>query len=232
MVKPPVKSIHYIAAVSLLIVFLIDVLTPTEFIADILYLCCILIVFQENAGTIIRFGVIACLLIIIDVVFVDLKLKLSVAHYINRGMSIIVILVTAYMAMRYRKLSDAGIIKEQKNLQAIEEILFITSHQVRKPVANILGLIDTINCEDTTISITALKEHCEYLSSSATELDNYIKQLNAFIEHAGHEIDKDDLMQVEIKVTKETLHKVYHGFRNSNKKLRRLRTRIALHLIL
>jgi len=209
MIKSPVKFTHCVAAISLLVVFIIDILMPIEFIADILYLCCILIVFKENAGTIIRYGIIACMLIIVDVVFVDLKLKLSIFHYINRGMSIIVILVTSYMAMRYRKLSDAGIIKEQKNLQALEEMLFITSHQVRKPVANILGLIDIIKCEDAALSITSLKKHCEYLSASATELDNYVKQLNAFIEQAGRQVEDEDLIHVEITVSTETSPKVY-----------------------
>lgn len=59
-------------------------------------------------------------------------------------------------------------------------MLFITSHQVRKPVANIIGLVDIID-QDDEISITDFKAYNRYLRASADELDGFVKELNAFI---------------------------------------------------
>jgi hypothetical protein len=175
------KTTHYLAAACLLIVFTIDIFTPTEFVADILYLCCIVIVFKENTRTIVCFSLVACLLIIIDMVLFDLKLHPSVSHIINRGMSIVAILITSYIAVHYGKLSQQSVLKEKQYLKALEEMLFITSHQVRKPVANILGLINTMNSDCEDLSATDLKQRCKYLYSSANELDNFIRELNTFI---------------------------------------------------
>jgi hypothetical protein len=186
------------AAASLLVVFAIDILTPTEFVADILYLCCILIVFKENAQTIIIFGVAACLLIVADVLFIDIKLNPSLAHYVNRAMSILAILITTYIATRYRKLSQAGIIIKRQHLKDVKEMLFITSHQVRKPVANILGIIDVINNDCGDVSAEEIKKRCRYLYASASELDKFIKQSNTFIENTGEQGKTD--IDVEPKV--------------------------------
>ncbi len=187
MLKPPSKINKCLAAASLLVVFIIDVITPTEFVADILYLCCILLVFKEPTRTIISFSIGACLMIIIDVLFVDRNLKVNLPHLINRGMSILVILIISYTAILYRKLNQANLQKEQRYLKAIEEMIFITSHQVRKPVANILGLINILNNERIVLTPSELKDTLQYLLSSANEMDSIIKELNIFIEKTGQQ---------------------------------------------
>ena len=73
-------------------------------------------------------------------------------------------------------------LKQQQYLKTLEEMLFITSHKVRKPVANILGLIETIHADNVDLSTGDLKERCDYLQVSATELDSFIKELTSFIE--------------------------------------------------
>ena len=189
----PPKPIHCITAASLLIVFIIDAVTPSEFTGDILYLCCLLLVFKESVRTMICFSAAACVLIIVNI-FLNLKLTYDVYYYINRGLSLFAILIATYLAVHNRRLSVAGIQKQKENLRALEEMLFITSHQVRKSVANILGLIEIINSYGAGLSVPDLQKHCRYLSFSACELDAYILGLSGFIEEAerqGHAGKRD-----------------------------------------
>jgi hypothetical protein len=57
----------------------------------------------------------------------------------------------------------------------LDEIGFMQSHLVRKPLANIMGLTDMIQEEATDERITDL---CELLSRSAAELDQVIKDIS------------------------------------------------------
>lgn len=180
--RPSITKTQSLAAGSLLVVFIIDTITPVEFVFDILYLCCILIVFKQNTKTIICFSTAASILILINLLLIDQISQLSLSAWTNRGISLLAIFITSYIAIHYRKTSQGGKLKEQQYLKALEEMLFITSHQVRKPVANILGLIEIIDTDHADLSAEDLKERCQYLKASAHELDNFIKELNTFIE--------------------------------------------------
>ncbi len=187
MKEPQLITTRCLAAASLLTVFILDIVTPPSFVADILYLCSSLLVFRESPRTIRVFSMVACLLIVADVLFFDLKLNLGISFWANRGMSVLAIIITSDLAIRFRKLNQASSIKEHQHLEALNEILFITSHRVRKPVANIIGLTDLINNESGTLTADDLKKHCRHLSSSANELDEIIKELNNFVEHSEQE---------------------------------------------
>jgi len=208
MIKVPFKSVRYLAIAGLLAVFLIDIFTPIEFIADGLYLCCILILFKEDPQMIIRFSTAACILIIIDTLFIDFKFKPALSHYVNRGMSILAIIITAYIAVCYRKISENKALKEKHYLNALKEMLFMTSHQLRKPVANIIGLIEIINNDSAALSVDDLKQRIQYLSASAIELDSYIKELNTFIEKTGRQNDSAIVTKPRAKALNEQ-HKRY-----------------------
>jgi signal transduction histidine kinase len=181
------KTPQCFAAASLLIVFATDLFTPPEFAFDILYLCCILFVFKQNTQTIIAFSAAACMLMLIDMLFIDLKLKLSLFVWVNRAISIFAIFITAYIAIHYRKLQQKGLLKEHQHLIALREMLFINSHKIRKPAANILGLVNILNIDSAILSGPCLKKQFEYLKSSAKELDNFIRELNALIEQTEQE---------------------------------------------
>ncbi len=182
--KSAIKTTHYLAVGSMSIVFIIDIFTPIEFVAGILYLCCILIVFKQNTRTIIGFSVAACLLIAIDMVFFDLRHQPSISNFVNHGVSVIAILITAYMAVQHRKISDAGEYKRQQYINALEHMLVMTSHQVRRPVANILGILEIISNDSFGLSKTEIKDGFGNLRFSANQLDCYIKELSAFIEQS------------------------------------------------
>lgn len=172
---------QYLAAVSLLTVFLVDILTPARFGVDILYLCAILLVYKLPARTIIGFTIVACLLILLDEdIFIMHQPLASVgADWFNRLISVFAILVAASIAISYRKAQDVALQKERKYYADMKAMLFMTSHQVRKPVANILGLTQALDALEGDP-----QEKMQYLHQSAAELDGAIRQLNRFLEEA------------------------------------------------
>lgn len=113
----------------------------------------------------------------------DLKARQDISVWTNRGISILAIFITSSIAIRYRKLYQASILKEQAYSKALEELLFMASHQVRKPVANILGLIENIDTDFALLTPADISEHCKYLQVSALELDNVVKNLSEFLEN-------------------------------------------------
>jgi signal transduction histidine kinase len=62
-------------------------------------------------------------------------------------------------------------------LQILEELLFSLSHKIRKPVANIQGIIHILDA-DEKISETDLKACLIYLNQANQELDSYIHEMN------------------------------------------------------
>lgn len=69
-------------------------------------------------------------------------------------------------------------------VKGLEEMMFITSHKVRQPVANILGITNILG--DYVNSPAQLKTMVAYLRESATSLDVFIDELTNFI----HDLEK------------------------------------------
>ncbi|MDB5120693.1 MAG: sensory box histidine kinase [Sphingobacteriales bacterium] len=69
--------------------------------------------------------------------------------------------------------------KKEKVLKSLEEILFITSHKVRHPVANILGIATLL--DGTDISHDELKNLVDFIKISAQSLDDFTRELTEFV---------------------------------------------------
>jgi signal transduction histidine kinase len=68
----------------------------------------------------------------------------------------------------------------QSQNERLEEFAFITSHNLRKPLANILGLIQLFNKNNSTDAENKLV--IEKISEMADELDSLVRQSNTFLE--------------------------------------------------
>jgi signal transduction histidine kinase len=82
-------------------------------------------------------------------------------------------------------------------ISGLKEITFITSHKVRQPIANILGLASIIDLSAN--SAKDLKHIIDYIKGSAIDLDSYVKELTAFItdlEHRGQYKDENSNHQI------------------------------------
>ena len=182
MLNASIKTTRNVASAGLLLVFIIDIITPPEFVVDILYICCILLVYRQTNKTIISFSIAACALSFLGALLFTIQGEFSLSEWLNRGISILAIWVISYISILYGRLNRAGRLKEKQHLDDLKEMLFITSHKVRKPVANIIGLIESLNDANADFSADDLKTSYVYLQLSATELDNFLRDLSLFIE--------------------------------------------------
>jgi len=64
-------------------------------------------------------------------------------------------------------------------IKGLEDMMFMTSHKVRQPVANILGITNIIS--NFINSPAQIKKMINYLKQSATSLDIFIVELTDFI---------------------------------------------------
>jgi signal transduction histidine kinase len=82
------------------------------------------------------------------------------------------------LRIAYRKLKKTeGYLKQ--HILDLEEMMFITSHKVRQPVANIMGLSNILDeCINSPVQLTEL---VRYLNESAQSLDVFTQELTLFI---------------------------------------------------
>ena len=168
------------AALALLIVFLIDLFTSLGISVGVLYVFCLFLVSRESKKTIIVFAIITLLLTTTKFIifFSESTIYMALA---NRVITILVIIVIALFGLRHRKLADA--LKEERNIyiKELEEMLFMTSHRVRKPLTTCLGLMNLIET-DTPMTTEEMKKVLNHLKESALELDSYTRELTTFID--------------------------------------------------
>jgi PAS domain S-box-containing protein len=81
----------------------------------------------------------------------------------------------------FRMIGAVADITNLKNyMTQLKEMLFMTSHRVRQPIVNILGLSNAL---DESINDPAeLKEIVDYMKQSATDLEEFTHELNHFIQ--------------------------------------------------
>lgn len=72
-------------------------------------------------------------------------------------------------------------IDRKKYTEGLEEMIFLTSHKVRQPVTNILGLSSLL--DNANISLDHLREITGYMKASAERLDDFTRELTNFIQN-------------------------------------------------
>ncbi|MGZ3900740.1 MAG: hypothetical protein ACXVNM_07965 [Bacteroidia bacterium] len=73
----------------------------------------------------------------------------------------------------------AQVIEKEIRAVELEKMIFMTSHKVRKPIVQILGLANVL--DDTIDKPVKLREIVNYIKESALELDALTKELTAFM---------------------------------------------------
>ncbi len=70
--------------------------------------------------------------------------------------------------------------EKRKYLTALEDMLYMTSHEVRKPLATCMGLMNLVE-GDAPLSQLELWDTIKHLKSSALDLDSFTKKLTMFM---------------------------------------------------
>ncbi len=95
--------------------------------------------------------------------------------------------IIQYLALRY-PITDRKQLEEEKGkyINSLEEMLFMISHKVRQPIANILGFSNLMDSKKNFQE--DLDKIVEYMKQSALSLDTFTKELTTFI----YEVVKTD----------------------------------------
>lgn len=80
--------------------------------------------------------------------------------------------------------SEAGL---REYIAGLKEMMFVTSHKVRQPVANILGICSQL--DGTAVSPAELSEWVKQMKQSAIILDAFTKELTSLMTDLGHKAD-------------------------------------------
>jgi signal transduction histidine kinase len=75
--------------------------------------------------------------------------------------------------------------KQREYIKGLEEMMFMTSHKVRQPIANIIGFSSMLDY--STSSPDELKQSVACIKEAAVILDNYTRELAIYICELGKE---------------------------------------------
>lgn len=176
------------ATFVLLIGFVIDLIAPLGIAVGILYLFSFLLVCKQNKKTILIFAIIASVLTIIKfIIFFSPETNYLV--YINRFITIGIIWIIAILTIRHSRLIEQINSERNAYTKELEEMLFMTSHEVRRPISSCLGLMNLIE-NGKPLNQEELWKIIEHLKSSALELDEFTKKLTKFIYEMGQKTNK------------------------------------------
>lgn len=95
------------ALIGLTSVFIIDLTVPLGVAVGVLYLCCFSFIIGESRKTIIVFTIITILLILLNPLIYFSIQEVTWMAITNRIISIIAIIITSLMALKYRKQKDS-----------------------------------------------------------------------------------------------------------------------------
>ena len=163
----------------LFLVFIIDLFAPLEIAVGKLYILCFFLICNQKRKTIISFTIaIFFLLPTKFILFYDPETSYLV--YLSRILTMITILIIVMLSLKFRKLVESRNSDRLQYELQLEQMLFITSHKVRKPLANCFGLLNLFESEE---AMTEDQQNyiINNLKKNAIELDTFTKELTIFM---------------------------------------------------
>ncbi|HEY3404162.1 MAG TPA: hypothetical protein VGK59_12285 [Ohtaekwangia sp.] len=168
-----------LASLALLVVLVVDFFTPLGIAVGVLYVVCFFLVSRESRKVILTFAAVTIFLTLLKLaVFADPET--SYMAYANRGISVAAIVLLGIISLRHRKLWEELNAQRTSHIKELEEMLFVTSHKVRRPISTCLGLMQLID-NTKPVDMAELRKIIEHLKENALELDNFTRELTKFI---------------------------------------------------
>lgn len=176
----------------------------------VLYVIPMTIAFKQRQKIVTLFAVICSLLIMLDgLLFYELYSHYSI--FIDRAVSILAIWLSSFVVLRYRALRIKNEEQKKKHLKSIVELLFITSHKMRRPICTLQGLKTISNLDNR--SDADLKKMFRFVEESVSDIDVFTKELTGYLinlkesEEFEMDIDSEELT-TEIKTIKQDFSKL------------------------
>jgi hypothetical protein len=186
------------------LIFLVDFLMPPGSAIGVLYVIPMTMAFKLRQKIVTSLAIICTSLIALDgLLFYELYAHYSI--YIDRAVAILAIWLSSFVVLRYRALRLKSEEQKKKQLKTIIELLFITSHKMRRPVSNLQGL--KIISDFDTVTKKDLKKIFRSIEESVIEIDVFTKELTGYLvnlkesEEFGSAVESAE-MSAELKTIK------------------------------
>jgi len=172
-----IPIVNVLASIALATIFFIDVSFESHSAIGVLYVVALALLINRSRTSILFFASLSSVLLAVDL-WIVLRKPIDQQILTDKFIALIAIWVLVSALLRCKTLYDKKEIQKDQHLKVVEEMLFITSHKVRKPVCTIQGLVQIMDMSPS-------KEEAEHIlrsiRQSAVELDEYTHELTRFI---------------------------------------------------
>lgn len=155
--------IQLISLITLAFIFAIDLLVPLGVSIGVLYVFCFLLIIGQTKKTILTFAIIITILIILKLV-IYYTADITLIIFANRILSIFVIVISAFLALRNRNLYEKTERERKYRLRLLEE-----------KNEELESMDDAINTY-LLFSISNTKGEIIYVNSKFCEISKYTKE--------------------------------------------------------
>lgn len=165
-------------------IFILDLFVPLGIAVGALYVFAFLVVSRQSSTTIVVMAMASIVLLFAKLLlFFDSQTASYV--FVNRSISIVVLVSTAIITLRHRSLLSALQSNRNTYIMELERMIYMTSHRVRQPLVTCMGLMNIVESENE-LTRQELQTVVKYLKDSAADLDDFTRELTEFI-HAAHQ---------------------------------------------
>ncbi|WP_018343438.1 hypothetical protein [Cytophaga aurantiaca] len=164
-----------IAACILCGIFILDLKFPPGIAIGVMYLFCFFSISRQSKTTIIVFA--GCIIVVSLIKFIFfLPSSDTYILLINRCITITAISIVAFIAYKRRTQFERFNKERNEYEKQLEEMVFMISHEVRKPITNCIGLMNHLE-SDKVYTQEELREMVNYLKVSILELEGFTRKL-------------------------------------------------------
>lgn len=178
------KDRFIIAIGTITTIFIIDLLIPLGIPIGALYPLVIIFTKHSPVKKIKFYGLLSIVFVIVKFLVV-FNGVIEVQYIFSRIFTICAIVGSTILILKIKNIEGKAILDKKQYIQSLEEMMFITSHKVRVPVANCLGLLDVF--KQSELSKEEIDLMFNYMSNSAKELERFTRELTDFIHKSGIE---------------------------------------------
>ncbi len=158
---------------------LLDFVTRTDFTVEgVFFTFGLLWVQKESKKRILLIYCTSLILIVADFFVVFSRSNVVGSSELNSVISIISISLSTYIILRRKQTEEKAKVQQEKYIASMEEILFMTSHELRNPICSLQGLIDVT----TTHEEHTLDEFHSEIATCVGKLDEYSRDLTKFVD--------------------------------------------------